>query len=235
MQIGCTEKDANLASEHNEVRSRNECKVLRVDNNRHTPLKSDSFHENSVDNACLHASEMETHSHCQITPDRQMFSNSATRDDRRDITIKDLTYCVYEGTGYRQHINFENANDHGEVNYALCEESKSLAAHSSPESNNRQPPSISHNVKTVCDDEDESSVNVALDVFTALANAEEKVTRLIMERDAISSLYKQMNAQNLQEMQSLRKYFEGKISEQHKIMEQQCKEREAQAKQTADK
>jgi hypothetical protein len=44
-----------------------------------------------------------------------------------------------------------------------------------------------------------------------------------------------MNAQNLQEMQSLRKYFEGKISEQHKIMEQQCKEREAQAKQTAEK
>jgi hypothetical protein len=55
-----------------------------------------------------------------------------------------------------------------------------------------------------------------------------------MERDAISSLYKQMNAQNLQEIQSLRKYFEDKISEQQIIMEQQCVEREAQAKHTAE-
>jgi hypothetical protein len=178
---------------------------------------------------------METHSHCPTTPDRQMFSDSAKRDDKRDTAIKDLTYCVYEGTGCRQHINFENANEHGEVNHASCEESKNLAAHSNPDSNHRQPPSIFHNSKKLRDDEDESSVNVALGVSTALANAEEKVTRLIMERDAISSLYKQMNAQNLQEMQSLRKYFEDKISEQYKLMEQQCKEREAQAKQTAEK
>jgi hypothetical protein len=64
--------------------------------------------------------------------------------------------------------------------------------------------------------------------YQLTTTAEDGFARLWDVREAAMKRYVSV-------VQSLRKYFEGKISEQHKIMEQQCKEREAQAKQTAEK
>eukprot|EP00590_Aulacoseira_subarctica_P001264 CAMPEP_0172433870 /NCGR_PEP_ID=MMETSP1064-20121228/70018_1 /TAXON_ID=202472 /ORGANISM="Aulacoseira subarctica , Strain CCAP 1002/5" /LENGTH=381 /DNA_ID=CAMNT_0013182015 /DNA_START=54 /DNA_END=1199 /DNA_ORIENTATION=+ len=87
-----------------------------------------------------------------------------------------------------------------------------------------------HNPKDQLDNENAAQV-VAAAVKAALAEAEEKYARIALERDALSSLYKQMNAQNLHEMQALRKQLEDKIKDQKMEMEQQYLEKEEQTKQ----
>lgn len=87
-----------------------------------------------------------------------------------------------------------------------------------------------HNPKDQLDNENAAQV-VAAAVKAALAEAEEKYARIALERDALSRLYKQMNAQNLHEMQALRKQLEDKIKDQKMEMEQQYLEKEEQTKQ----
>jgi hypothetical protein len=166
---------------------------------------------------------------------------SSERHNSKGICGKEIPWSVTEGPANKLQFDqsssliLENAAERGEFSRTTHEETASLttssttrAAHSSLEGHNEQA-FTSHNSKILCDHE--ASVNVALDLPAALADAEEKISRLTMERDALSSLYKQMNAQNLHEMQALRKQLEEKITEQHMAMEQQCKERESQAKQ----